>query len=72
MDLGYEVHRFIEVIIIETSSLAVEIAEKRRAGEICEIVIEDLLVGVQLEIGPSSTPAQWNTHIKEENVIQKV
>ena len=22
--------------------------------------------------GPSSAPAQWNTHIKEENVIQKV
>ena len=49
MDLGYEVHRFIEVIIIETSSLAVEIAENRRAVEMCAIVIEDLLVGVQLE-----------------------
>ena len=42
--------RFIEVTIIETSSLAVEIAELRRAREMCEIVIEDLLVGVQLEI----------------------
>ena len=42
--------RFIEVTIIETSSLAVEIAENRKAVEMCEMVIEDLLVGVQLEI----------------------
>ena len=42
--------RFVEVTIIETSSLAVEIVERMRAGEICMIVVEELLVGVQLEI----------------------
>ena len=42
--------RLVEVTIIETSSLAVEIVERMRAGEICMIVVEELLVGVQLEI----------------------
>ena len=42
--------RFIEVTIIETSSLAVEMAERMRAGEICKIVVKELPVGVHLEI----------------------
>ena len=42
--------RFVEVTIIETSSLAVEIVEKKRAREICMTVVDELLVEVQLEI----------------------
>ena len=42
--------RFVEVTIIETSSLAVEIVEKKRAREKCMTVVDELLVEVQLEI----------------------
>ena len=41
--------RLVELTIIETSSLAVEIVERMRAEEICMIVVKELLVEVHLE-----------------------
>ena len=42
--------RLVELTIIETSSLAVEIVERMRAEEICMIVVKELLVEVHLEL----------------------